>query len=90
MTQRCIMAPTALLSKLIRNNIVISNVYADDRQIYIIVKSHQEDTEAAVEQCVTEDPIWMKTNSLKLHDSTTEVKPFGLAQENRAACITYW
>ena len=46
----------APLSKIIRNNNLMSHFYADDTQIYITVKPHQEDIDAAVEsieQCVT-------------------------------------
>ena len=70
----------APLSKIILNNNLMSHFYADDMQIYITVKPHQEDIDAAVEsieQCVTEIRIWMKTNSLKLNDSKTEVIVFG-------------
>ena len=62
----------------------MSHFYADDTQIYITVKPHQEDNDAAVEsmeQCVTEIRIWMKTNPLKLNDSKTEVIVFGSAQQ---------
>jgi len=55
----------------IRNNNLLSHFYADDTQIYIAVKPHQEDIDAAVEsteQCVTGIRSWMKTNSLKLND----------------------
>ena len=61
----------APVSKTIRNNNLLSHFYADDTQIYIAVKPHQEDIDAAVEsieQCVTEIRSWMKTNSLKLND----------------------
>ena len=74
----------APLSKLIRNNNLMSHCYADDTQIYIIVKPHQEDIDGAfesIEQCVTEIRIWMKTNSLKLNYSKTEVIVFGSAQQ---------
>ena len=56
----------APLSKLIRNNNLMSHCYADDTQIYLTVKPHQEDIDASfesIEQCVTEIRIWMKTNS---------------------------
>ena len=72
------------LSKIIRNNNLMSHFNADDTQIYTTVKPHQEDTDAAVEsieQCVTEIRIWMKTNSLKLNDYKTEVIVFGSAQQ---------
>ena len=74
----------APVSKLIRNNNLLSHFYADDTQIYIAVKPHQEDIDAAVEsieQCVTEIRSWMKTNSLKLNDSKTEVIVYGSAQQ---------
>ena len=74
----------APLSKIIRNNNLMSHFYADDTQIYITVKPHQEDIDAAVEsieQCVTEIRIWMKTNSLKLNVSKTEVIVYGSAQQ---------
>ena len=73
----------APVSKIIRNNL-LSHFYADDTQIYITVKPHQEDIDAAVEsieQCVTEIRSWMKTNSLKLNDSKTEVIVYGSAQQ---------
>ena len=69
--------------KLIRNNLM-SHFYADDTQIYITVKPHQEDIDAAVEsieQYVTEIRSWMKTSSLKLNDSKTEVIVYGSAQQ---------
>ena len=65
----------APVSKINPNNNLMSHFYADDTQIYITVKPHQEDIDAAVEsieQCVTEIRIWMKKNSLKLNDSKTE------------------
>ena len=75
----------APVSKIIRNNNMLSHFYADDTQIYITVKPHQEDIiDAAVEsieQCVTEIRSWMKTNSLKLNDSKTEVIVYGSAQQ---------
>ena len=74
----------APVSKIIRNNNLLSHFYADDTQIYITVKPHQEDIDAAVEtieQCVTEIRSWMKTNSLKLNDSKTEVIVYGSAQQ---------
>ena len=74
----------APVSKIIRNNNLLSHFYADDTQIYIIVKPHQEDIDTAVEtieQCVTEIRSWMKTNSLKLNDSKTEVIVYGSAQQ---------
>ena len=74
----------APLSKIIRNNNLMSHFYADDTQIYITVKPHQEDIDAAVEsieQCVTEIRRWMKTNSLKLNYSKTEVIVYGSAQQ---------
>ena len=52
--------------------------------MYITVKPHQEDIDAAVEsieQCVTEIKIWMKTKSLKMNDSKTEIIVFGSAQQ---------
>jgi len=39
----------ALLAKIIRNNNLMSHFYADDTQIYITVKPHQEDIDVAVE-----------------------------------------
>ena len=75
----------APVSKIIRNNNLLSpHFYADDTQIYITVKPHQEDIDAAVEtieQCVTEIRSWMKTHSLKLNDSKTEVIVYGSAQQ---------
>ena len=74
----------APLSKIIQNKNLMSHFYANDTQIYITVKPHQEDIDAAVEsieQCVTEIRIWMKTNSLKLNDYKTEVIVFGSAQQ---------
>ena len=62
----------------------MSHFYADDTHVYITVKPHQEDIDAAVEnieQCVTEIRSWMKTNSLKLNDSKTEVIVYGSAQQ---------
>ena len=74
----------APVSKIIRNNNLLSHFYADDTQIYITVKTHQEDIDAAVEtieQCVAEIRSWMKTTSLKLNDSKTEVIVYGSAQQ---------
>ena len=74
----------APVSKIFRNNNLLSHFYADDTQIYIAVKPHQEDNDAAVEsieQCVREIRSWMKTNSLKLNDSKTEVIVYGSAQQ---------
>ena len=73
----------------------MSHCYADETQIYITVKPHQEDIDAAfesIEQCVTEIRIWMKTNSLTLNDSKTEVIVFGSAQQMNtiAASVTCW
>ena len=76
----------APLSKIIWNNNLMSHFYADDTQIYITVKPHQEDSDAAVEsieQRVTEIRIWMKTNSLKLNDYKTYVIVFGSAQQRK-------
>ena len=73
----------APVSKIIRNNNLLSHFYADDTQIYLTVKPHQEDIDAAVEtieQCVTEIRSWMKKNSLKLNDSKTELIVYGSAQ----------
>ena len=70
----------APVSNIIRNNNWLSHFYADDTQIYITVKPHQEDIDAAVEtieQCVAEIRSWVKTNSLKLNDSKTEVIVYG-------------
>ena len=74
----------APVSKIIRNNKLLSHFYADDTQIDITVKPHQEDIDAAVEtieQCVAEIRSWMKINSLKLNDSKTEVIVYGSAQQ---------
>ena len=74
----------ATVSKIIRDNNLLSHFYGDDTQIYIAVKPHQEDIDAAVEtieQCVTEIRSWMKTNSLKLNDSKTEVIVYGSSQQ---------
>ena len=89
----------APVSKIIRNNNLLSPLHADDTQIYITVKPHQEDIDAAVEsieQCVTEIRNWMKTNSLKFNDSNTEVIVYGSAQQlkkitrNRYVLVTVW
>ena len=74
----------APLSKIIRNNNLMSHLYADDTQIYITVKPRQDDIDAAaerIERSVTEIRIWMKTNSLKLIDLKTEVIIFGSAEQ---------
>ena len=74
----------APVSTIIRNNNLMSHFYADDTQIYITVKPHQEDIDAAVEtieQCVTEIRRWIKTNSLKLNDSKTELIVYVSAQQ---------
>ena len=81
----------APLSKIIQNNNLMLHFYADDTQIYITVKPHQEDIDAAVEsieQCVTEIRIWMKTNYLKLNDSKTEVIVFGSAQQLQCTALS--
>ena len=73
----------APVSKIIRNKNLLSHLYADETQIYITVKPHQEDIAPAVEtieQCVAEIRSWMKTNSLKLNDWETEVIVYGSAQ----------
>ena len=61
----------------------MSHFYADDTQIYITVKPHQEDIDAVetIEQCVTEIRRWIKTNSLKLNDSKTELIVYVSAQQ---------
>ena len=70
-----------------------------DTQIYITVKPHQEDIDAAVEtiqQYVAEIRSWMKTNSLKLNDSKTEVTVYGSGEQlknsrcNRYMLVTVW
>ena len=65
---------------------LMSHFYANDTQIYITTKPRHEDIDAAaecIERCVTEIRIWMKTNSLKLNNSKTEVIVFGSAQQLR-------
>ena len=62
----------------------MSHFYADDTQTDITVKPRQEDIDAAIEcieRCVTELRIWVKTNSLTLNDSKTEVIVFGSTQQ---------
>ena len=74
----------APVSNIIRSNNLLSHFYADDTQIYITEKPHQEDVDAAVEtieQCVAEIRSGVKTNSLKLNDSKTEVIVYGSGEQ---------
>ena len=89
----------APVSKILRNNNLLSHFYADDTQIYITVIPHQEDIDAAVEtieQCVAQIRSWMKTNYLKLNHWKTEVIVYGSAQQlknsrcNRYGLVTVW
>ena len=62
----------------------MSYMYSNDTIIYFIVKPRQEDIDTVVqsiERCVTEIRIPLKTNSLKLNDTNTEVICFGSVQQ---------
>ena len=63
----------------IRNIVLKHNVsyhiYADDTQIYLAFKPHQQDCDYSInclQNCVQDIRAWMEVNFLKLNDNKTE------------------
>ena len=63
---------------IIKHNDMDYHVYADDSQIYLVIKrSDISSTIHRVENCVHDIKGWMETNLLKLNEDKTEVIVFG-------------
>ena len=70
------------VGKIILNHDMDYLCYADDSQLYLIIKqSDIPSTISCVEHCVSDIKRWMGTNLLKLNEDKTEVIPICITQE---------
>jgi len=68
------------LEAIIRWHGLSYHLYADDTQLYISFKSKEDAVKAQslslIENCLTDNEGWMRTNMLKLNSDKTEVMLF--------------
>lgn len=70
---------TKPVGDIIRRHGLVHHCYADDTQIYTILKPSDDNWKVAIsriEKCVTEVKAWMEHNLLKLNDDKTELIVF--------------